>query len=261
MRRFLSRLTEGKGALAIDPGGLPHLEIYLSGLAGLINDGGNPAVAHWNDQSGNNRNFTAGLTGGKMLFHTGQSEGLNSQVSCGGCISGASPPAPTGLFNNLLPAFIQTRGSTQYVFAQLLSPVAANGIRVAMWPQGSNGGPGLIYQGPGFSFFGGVPNGHTALQVDSTGFDLGPQPTATWNLWTIVNDTLGNMIVYLDGKLRTAFAGVTYNLTTELDLGGPSLGADVFDLIASYVLYTDTHSAATVAGVHAWFRSKYGGIA
>jgi hypothetical protein len=260
MRRFLRRVPDGGGILpAINPAGLPFLEIYLSGQVGITPNTQNASLTNWADQSGNARDFNSQPAGTIAPLVKTVGEGLNANISN---ILTTVAATPRVVRNPLLPVFTQARGSTQYIFARFTN-TSNEGIRVNFWPNGNpKNGPSLIYQGSAFSFFGGVPNGKTAIQIGSTGFDTTQTPTDnTWYLWTLVSDTASGQKVYLNGALLTDLGTVLYTLQDEMQLGGPGITPTMQTEQTAYLLYTDTHSAATIKGVHAWFRGVYGGIA
>lgn len=250
-----------------NPALLPNLEINLDGRFGWTTAGAAPnlTVTRWADQSGNNRDMLIDPPGaaGPPFFHgapNGDNPGLAPGVDTMGCISGGGAPAVRGKLNSSLPSpFTNVRGFTQYILVKQLGPMdPTNGQIVTKWPD-AGGGASLIYQGAAFSFFGGVLNGHVAIQVGGSAFDTGvATPVGTWDLWTIVNDTALNMVIYRGGSQVASFAGVTAVYDTELDMFGPSIGADEFNQVGGYLFYTAAHSALTVALVHAWYQLVIG---
>lgn len=257
MRRFLTRFSEGgQAALAIDPGTLSPA-LYLSGLPGDGVSAPGGTFASWTDKV-LGADFTPSTgTSGITAFNS--SVGLNPGVwavsICGG-----------NFFRGFdahggLPGFSAANGYTSYLLIGNLS-AEAQGLRGFFWPVLANG-LGLIYQGPGFSFFGGVPNGNLAIQDGSSAFDTGIiTPTANkfaYDLWALVSDGSANTTLYRNGVLGPVIDTGAVALATNLVFGGPSLGSTfVCALVASYILYTAQHNAGTIAGVHAWYRAKYG---
>lgn len=242
----------------LDPASQPNLEIYLADPAGIAPATGLPApLTRWADQSGNGHDFSnipAGVIPPTVFPSSGLAVPL--EISYNGDDGGSTQM----VINNALPGFTQARGSTQYALARVPEPQTGNaGARVWYWPNGGNSGPSLIFQAGAFSFFGGVPNSHTAMQIGAVGYDLGPQRTGTWNLYTIVSDTSNNHTVYRDGALLASFAALPYLLQAEMDIGGPSLPSPtLFEHIAGYLLYTAAHTPNQVRGVYAWYKANYG---
>jgi hypothetical protein len=265
MKRFLRRVPDGGGILpVINPASLQHLEIYYSGLTGVNPNTEGSDLTSWDDQSGNGRNLSVAIPGASApLVHT-TAQGLKAGTSCIELIDGASP---RGKERTSLPnPFTQVRGSTQYVLAKMVS----GNVQVwhpFYWPIGGSNGPALYWQGPGKNGGGGavwngtnVPAGNMALVINNTGYDIGRATVAnTWELWTVVSTTANHHLVYRNGVLVGDIVTTAYNLTSEIDFGArPSSGTQQSGRAALYILYTDTHSAGTIAAVHGWVAGNYG---
>lgn len=267
MRRFLARFSEGGGQAVIDPGTLPHLEIYLSGQRGFTPSGNLSALTNWADQSGNGRNFTtiAGGTTNPIVLTSGV--GLAAGITC---ISISAGNTPRSIGNNGLPVgFTQARGTTQYILANL-NVANGNGLTLASWSVGAGAGPSLVLQATGFNggppgnaiwTSGTIPAGEAVDKFGSLGIDtLVATPQQQWALWTLEVDANGGASVWLNGALVNQIntSGTVYSLSTQMFLGGPSTGNAQFGEVALYLLYTDSHTAGQIAAVHGWIKGIYG---
>lgn len=262
MKRLFNRYPTGGGLLAINPAMLAHLEIYLSGQIGVTPNTNLSSLTKWADQSGNGRDFVQIPSGGiaPVVLTTGL--GLAPGVTCCSFSAGGSPRE---ISNNVLPAFTQARGTTQYVLVNA-NVAGGNAMFVNDW-QIAGGGPDLVYQPGGFDgtadwfSFGSVIAGNVGIKIGSIGIDTGVvTPSQRWDLWTmLVHPGPGALDWYRNGTfVGTAGTAVSYVLSTEMDLGGPSNGNAQFWETAAYLLYTDTHSAGTIKAVYEWFKAIYG---
>lgn len=266
MTPFGIRVSAGQ-APPIDPATLGP-QIYLSGLTGITPSANLANLTSWQDQSGNARHF-ANVPAGDVapVVLTGGFGGLLPGVSCIS-ISNDGGAGSRVIRNNTLPGFGLTAGTTQYLLANLNGNAGVSLVRLTFWPQGANGGPDLIYQGTGFNGGGGfewtsgtVVPGHAALQIGSLGIDTGiVTPNLHWDLWGLVITPQGGLSIYLNGALLTVVntSGTAYSLATEMDLGGPSLGAATYAEVASYLLYTAAHTPRQVQGIYRWYVQHYG---
>lgn len=246
----------GSHAPVIDPGTLGPA-LYLSGLPndGLAQSGG--VLTHWTDKVlGKVFNPTGG-SAGVTVFNdgsTGEAAGIWSVSICGGNFFRGFDAQGT------LPGFSNANGYTQFL---LTGGINSNpyGVRGFFWPSGANG-LGLIEQGPGFSFFGGVPSGNLAVQDGAAGFDTGistPLNQTSWSLWTLVSDGASNTTLYRNGVLGPKINTGVVGLSTQLVFGGPSAGPTfVCVFVSAYLLYTTQLTPVQIAGTYRWFKGHYG---
>lgn len=248
--------------MAINPSSLSPA-IYLSGLP---NDGvhvTSGSLTSWVDKVAS-YNFTPSTgSSGIAAFNdgsVGEPPGIWAVSACGGSFFRGWDA------HGSLPSFSNANGYTQYLLAGGLNsnPDAVWGPR---WPSGANG-TGLLFQGPTFDgsggaiYFGDSAPGKIIVTSTNGGKTTGivtPTNQVVYDLWTLVSDGSANTTLYRNGVKGPVINTGVVGLGTNLVFGGPSSGLTfVCALISSYLLYTAQHTPGQIAGIHAWFRAKYG---
>jgi hypothetical protein len=262
VRRFLRYIPDGGGQVAgINPLSLPNLELYLRSDIGVFSDAAftTPAlvgnqVNGWKDQSGNGRHATGPLglnnfpvyqagTGNKNTVRFFGDQNTNNQ----GQLQGTFPITPV----------TSARGYTFYLWLSLRSVNPTKPISDSQLLLAFETGNGVHLEPDDYDF--------SVGKRVVTDFVTGQNSALGIQRWSVVyqgpTDGLGarTITVTVNGVVSAGSFAVNMGLQTGYLVSGNGGGNVCCDAdVGAILVYSDTHSAATTAGVTQYLKEIFG---